>query len=53
MTQNKKTITEYAQETNDPVALVLKWILLFTALLCFMVLIWGTYKTYKLNQAMW
>lgn len=48
MTQNKKTITEYAQETNDPVALVLKWILLFTALLCFMVLIWGTYKTYQL-----
>ncbi|STX57420.1 nitric oxide reductase [Legionella israelensis] len=27
MTQNKKAVTEYAQETNDPVALVLKWIL--------------------------
>ncbi|HEN5466552.1 TPA: nitric oxide reductase, partial [Legionella pneumophila] len=48
MTQNKKAVTEYAQEENDPVALVLKWILLFTALICFVVLIWGTYKTYQL-----
>jgi nitric oxide reductase subunit B len=48
MPQNTKAITEYAQATRDPVALVLKWILLFTALICFVVLVWGTYKTYQL-----
>lgn len=33
---------------TDPVSNVLKWILLLTAILCFIVLIWGTFKTYQL-----
>jgi len=48
MIQNKKAMPECFQEESDQVALVLKWILLFTALICFVVLIWGTYKTYQL-----
>lgn len=48
MIQNKRAMSEYSQSDNDPVALVLKWILLLTALVCFVVLIWGTYKTYQL-----
>lgn len=34
--------------SSDKVANVLKWILLITAIICFAVLIWGTYKTYQL-----
>jgi nitric oxide reductase subunit B len=37
-----------AMESADKVSNVLKWILLVTAILCFIVLIWGTYKTYQL-----
>ncbi|WP_133137523.1 nitric-oxide reductase large subunit [Legionella rowbothamii] len=37
-----------AMENTDKVSNVLKWILLVTAILCFIVLIWGTYKTYQL-----
>lgn len=37
-----------AMESTDKVSNVLKWILLVTAILCFIVLIWGTYKTYQL-----
>lgn len=33
---------------TDKVAAVLKWILLITAIICFMILIWGTVKTYQL-----
>lgn len=37
------------ESTNfDKVSNVLKWILLITAIICFIVLIWGTYKTYQL-----
>lgn len=32
----------------DKVSNVLKWVLLITAIICFVVLIWGTYKTYQL-----
>lgn len=32
----------------DPVTNVLKWVLLVTAILCFLILIWGTVKTYQL-----
>ena len=32
----------------DPVSNVLKWVLLITAILCFVVIIWGTVKTYQL-----
>lgn len=32
----------------DPVSNVLKWILFITAILCFLVIIWGTVKTYQL-----
>lgn len=32
----------------DPVSNVLKWVLLITAILCFIVIIWGTVKTYQL-----
>ncbi|MFC3907959.1 nitric-oxide reductase large subunit [Legionella dresdenensis] len=48
MIQDKVAAPEDSQAINDPVALVLKWILLFTAIVCFIVLIWGTYKTYQL-----
>ncbi len=43
MNQDEKIVL-----SNDPVASVLKWILLITAILCFVVLVWGTYKTYQL-----
>lgn len=33
---------------TDSVSNVLKWVLLITAILCFIVLIWGTVKTYQL-----
>lgn len=33
---------------NDPVANVLKWTLLLTAILCFTIVAWGTYQTYQL-----
>ncbi|AWN73577.1 cbb3-type cytochrome c oxidase subunit I [Legionella anisa] len=37
------------ESTNvDKVSDVLKWILLITAIICFIVLFWGTYKTYQL-----
>lgn len=32
----------------DPVSNVLKWVLLFTAIICFIVVGWGTFKTYQL-----
>jgi nitric oxide reductase subunit B len=34
--------------SSDKVSSVLKWILLITAIICFVVIIWGTYKTYQL-----
>ncbi|QMT59463.1 nitric-oxide reductase large subunit [Legionella sp. PC997] len=33
---------------SDKVSNVLKWVLLITAIICFIILIWGTYKTYQL-----
>ncbi|WP_454780447.1 nitric-oxide reductase large subunit [Legionella sp. WA2022007384] len=33
---------------SNQVSNVLKWVLLITAIICFIVLIWGTYKTYQL-----
>lgn len=33
---------------SDPVSNVLKWVLLVTAIVCFAVVIWGTFKTYQL-----
>src|SRR5579872_2712866 len=35
-------------EKSDPVSNVLKWVLLITAIICFAVVIWGTFKTYQL-----
>lgn len=37
---------------KDPVSEVLKWALLITAIVCFAVVIWGTYKTYQLAPPM-
>ncbi|HDP0036546.1 TPA: nitric-oxide reductase large subunit [Legionella pneumophila] len=37
-----------ANLNSDAVSNVLKWILLFTAIACFIALAWGTYKTYQL-----
>ena len=34
--------------STDQVANVLKWVLLITAIVCFAVVIWGTFKTYQL-----
>lgn len=34
--------------SSDPVSNTLKWILLFTAIVCFIVVVWGTYITYQL-----
>lgn len=34
---------------SDKVSNILKWILLTTAIVCFVVLIWGTIKTYQLS----
>ncbi|USQ15388.1 cbb3-type cytochrome c oxidase subunit I (plasmid) [Legionella lytica] len=42
------TTQDTVMESTDKVSNVLKWILLVTAILCFIVLIWGTYKTYQL-----
>lgn len=41
---NSKVISTHIN--SDPVANVLKWILLFVAISCFLILIWGTYQTY-------
>lgn len=48
MIQDSQILPHTHSESSDPVALVLKWVLLFTAILCFIVLLWGTYKTYQL-----
>ena len=32
----------------DKVSNTLKWVLLMTAIVCFIIIIWGTYKTYQL-----
>lgn len=37
---------------SDQVSNVLKWALLITAIVCFAVVIWGTYKTYQLSPPM-
>lgn len=37
-----------ADTGSDPVSNVLKWVLLITAIVCFAVVIWGTFKTYQL-----
>lgn len=34
--------------STDPVTNTLKWVLLFTAIICFIVVVWGTYITYQL-----
>ncbi|MHB1949826.1 MAG: nitric-oxide reductase large subunit, partial [Gammaproteobacteria bacterium] len=34
--------------SSDKVSNVLKWVLLITAVICFAVVIWGTFKTYQL-----
>ena len=33
---------------SDKVSNILKWVLLITAIVCFAVVAWGTYKTYQL-----
>ena len=33
---------------SDKISNILKWVLLITAILCFVVVAWGTYKTYQL-----
>lgn len=38
--------------SSDQVSNVLKWILLITAIVCFTVVIWGTFKTYQLSPPM-
>lgn len=43
-----KTAGTSTIQANDQVSFVLKWILLLTAVGCFAVLIWGTFKTYEL-----
>lgn len=35
--------------TVDPVSNFLKWVLLLTAIVCFLIIIWGTVKTYQLK----
>lgn len=48
MLQDKSVNMNQTQGDPDRVALTLKWILLFTAIICFAVLLWGTLKTYQL-----
>jgi nitric oxide reductase subunit B len=45
---NTDIATVNTNDSTDPVANVLKWVLLITAILCFSVVIWGTFKTYQL-----
>ncbi len=45
---NKSSPVMRINHPTDPIADVLKWILLVTSILCFTALIWGTYKTYQL-----
>jgi nitric oxide reductase subunit B len=42
------TDTAVEHFSSDKISNVLKWILLITAILCFIVVIWGTFKTYQL-----
>jgi nitric oxide reductase subunit B len=48
MSNTDSTITLDPNVGTDQVANVLKWILLVTAIVCFAVVIWGTFKTYQL-----
>lgn len=43
-----KSTPTNVESPQDPVAFTLKWILLFTAIACFLALGWGTKKTYQL-----
>lgn len=45
---NSSSFSLAASHQRDSVASVLKWILLITSIICFIALIWGTYKTYQL-----
>lgn len=48
MISNETQNIQYTASNNDNISNVLKWVLLVTAIICFIVLIWGTYKTYQL-----
>lgn len=45
---HKNALDSSKGNDSDPVSNVLKWILLITAITCFAVVIWGTFKTYQL-----
>ncbi|MEO8401232.1 MAG: cbb3-type cytochrome c oxidase subunit I [Gammaproteobacteria bacterium] len=45
---HKNALDNSIGNDSDPVSNVLKWILLITAIICFAVVIWGTFKTYQL-----
>ncbi len=45
---HKNALDSSINNDSDPVSNVLKWILLITAIICFAVVIWGTFKTYQL-----
>lgn len=45
---HKSALNSSPSNDSDPVSNVLKWILLITAIICFAVVIWGTFKTYQL-----
>lgn len=44
---NTSKVSRYHDLNHDPVSNFLKWVLLFTAIVCFIALAWGTYKTYQ------
>lgn len=47
---DRETILENTNKIivdTDKVNNILKWILLFTAIICFAIIIWGTYETYQ------
>lgn len=45
MSTSESTIVSTSADL-DPVANILKWILLFVAIFCFSAILWGTYETY-------
>lgn len=45
---NNADVEIYTKNPLDPVSNVLKWVLLITAIICFFVIVWGTFKTYQL-----
>lgn len=45
---NNEISSDRENSSPDEVSNILKWILLLTAIICFIVVIWGTFKTYQL-----